>query len=126
MTLLSIKEAKMFTNAMAKDINNNIKMHSIRNSNEKVLFTEKKWTMTYNDNNELGAPTFDGARMWHLCDVDRERYQSPYDTIRGKCWSCEDKVPKTIKTLWTLFNADNMCMWLDSDAINSGSGAFFG
>ena len=113
MNLLSIKQAARFTKAMTRDINMNIKNHTVRNVTEKVLFTEKKWTMTDNDNDGLGSPGFDGARLWHQCEKTLERYQSPYDTIKGKCWSCEAKVPKTIRTLWTLYNADNMHMWLD-------------
>lgn len=104
----------------------NIKNHATRNTTEQVLFTSEKWTMTDNDNDGLGSPTFDGARLWHLCEADKERYQSPYDTLKGKCWSCESKVPDDIKTLWTLYNADNMHMWLQEDAIHSGNGKYFG
>jgi len=115
MSLLSIKQMKVFTKAMARDINMNIKNHAERNPLEKVLFIDERWTMTDNPNDGLGAPAFDGARLWHLCDTDRERYQSPYDTIKGQCWSCDAKVPEDILTLWTLYNADSMHLWLDAD-----------
>ena len=121
MGLLSIKQAKRFTTAHAKDINMNIKAHAERKANEKILFTDKDWTMTDNNNDGQASPTFDGARLWHLCEIDRERYQSPYDTIRGECWSCEAKVPETIRTLWTLYNVDYMHMWLDTDDIFNAS-----
>lgn len=94
----------------------NIKNHIGRHTSENVLFTDETWTMTASNNDGLGSPTFDGARLWHLCKNDRERYQSPYDTIKGECWFCKDKVPEDIRTLWTLYNADNMYMWLDIES----------
>lgn len=115
MGLLSIKQVKRFTTAMARDINMNIKNHAERHPNETVMFQEKNWTMTDNHNNGSEAPAFNGARLWHLCNSNQERYQSPYDTIKGRCWSCETKVPETIQTLWTLYNADYIHLWTDVD-----------
>lgn len=117
MNLLSKKECDVFTNAMRRDMELNIKNHIGRQPKEKILFVEDEWTMTDSVDDDLTSQDRNGARLWHQCDEWRERYQAPFDTIRGTCWSCEAKVPKTIRTLWTLYNADTMHQWLDTDDI---------
>ena len=116
MGLLSLKQMKRFTNAFNKDLDMNIKAHASRHPNEQVLFTDKKWVMTDNAYEGDTSEGLTGARLWHMCDSNRERYQSPYDTIKGKCWSCEDNVPEAIRTLWTLYNAEKMHWWLNTDS----------
>ena len=117
MSLLSKHQMNTFTNAFTRDMNLNIKNHITRQPKEKILFEEEEWTMTDDIDDELTSQNLNGARLWHQCDELRERYQAPFDTIRGTCWCCKAKVPGTIRTLWTLYNADNMHQWLDTDDI---------
>lgn len=79
---------------------------------ENVLFADGSWTMTDAvANNQLNDNSMNGSRLWHRCEPMRERYQSPYDTLKGKCWACEKPVPDDIKTVWMLYNADKLHMW---------------
>ena len=115
MSLLSKKECDIFTNAIRRDNELNIKNHIERHPNENILFEEKEWTMTDNIDDGPTSQELNGARLWHQCDEHRERYQAPFDTIRGTCWACQADVPEAIRTLWTLYNAEKMHWWLDTE-----------
>ncbi len=114
MSLLSKKERDVFTNAMLRDLTLNAKNHINRQPKEKILFIEDEWTMTDDINGVVTSEGVNGARLWHQCDEFRERYQAPFDTIRGTCWACQAAVPETIRTLWTLYNMDTLHQWLDT------------
>ena len=85
-----------------------------RTAHEYVMFTEGDWILTDEVKDLIYGSPLTGARMWHKCLVYREAYQSPYDTLRGKCWNCLTPVPTNINAIWSLYNFDKIHFWRDA------------